>query len=128
MTALRLCGVAILAVICASVIRPIASGILPSARVATGIVLAISLLGLAGPAVEYVTALSGAVGFEKYAAPILKGCGIAALSHGCATLCRDSGEGGMAEYVELAGRLEILLLCLPLMEEVLSVARELIEG
>lgn len=128
MTALRLCGVAILAVICASVIKPLASGILPSARAATGIVLSLSLLALAGPAVEYVTTLSSTAGFEKYASPILKGCGIAAISHGCAAICRDSGEGAVAEYVELAGKLEILLLCLPLMEEVLSVARELMEG
>lgn len=126
MTALRLCGIAVLAVICASVIRPIASGILPSARAVTVIVLALSVLGLVGPAVEYISALSNAVGFEKYASPILKGCGIAALSHGCATFCRDSGEATVAEYVELAGKLEIFLLCLPLMEEVLSVARELI--
>lgn len=128
MTAVRLCGIAIVAVICVATIRPIASGILPSARSAIGIVLALSLLALAEPAVEYVNALSSAVGFGKYASPILKGCGIAALSHGCASLCRDSGEGAMAEYVELAGKLEIFLLCLPLMEEVLSVARELIEG
>ncbi len=62
-----------------------------------------------------------------YAAIMLKGLGVAVITRICSSVCRESGRGGIAEYVELAGRLEILLLCLPLMSRILSAASELFE-
>ncbi len=62
-----------------------------------------------------------------YAAVMLKGLGVALITRICASVCRETGRTGIAEYVELAGRLEILLLCLPLMSRILSAAAELFE-
>jgi stage III sporulation protein AD len=52
--------------------------------------------------------------------------GIALLTQFCADVCRESGESGAASTVELTGKMEILLLCLPLLDEILSAARELL--
>ena len=57
---------------------------------------------------------------------LLKALGIAVLTQCCAELCRESGESGVANGVELAGKVEILLLALPLIAEILSTARELL--
>ncbi len=62
-----------------------------------------------------------------YAAVMLKGLGVALITQICASVCRETGRGAIAEYVELAGRLEILLLCLPLMSRILGAAAELFE-
>ncbi len=62
-----------------------------------------------------------------YATIMLKGLGVAVITRICASVCRETSRGAIAEYVELAGRLEILLLCLPLMSRILGAAAELFE-
>ena len=77
------------------------------------------------PTVSYLTGLLS----EKqshYATILLKALGIAFLTHCAADLCKESGEVGLATGVESVGKLEILLLCLPLMEELLAVAKGLL--
>lgn len=58
--------------------------------------------------------------FSEYAELILKALGVAVLTHVAAAVCRDSGEGGLAGAVELAGKIEILLLSLPMIERLLK--------
>lgn len=44
-----------------------------------------------------------------------------------AETCRELGEGGIASKLELFGKIEMLLLCLPRIEEILSLALSLSE-
>ena len=53
---------------------------------------------------------------------LLKALGIAFLTETAAAICRDSGEGGLAGWVEMAGKLELLLLSFPLIRTVLDTA------
>lgn len=55
-----------------------------------------------------------------------KALAIAFLTEGAAAICRDSGEGGLATWVELAGKLELLLLAIPLVGEVWDFVGELL--
>lgn len=55
---------------------------------------------------------------------ILRMLGIGLISAFTADLCRDLGESTLASRVELCGRVEILLLCLPYLSELFSLALE----
>jgi stage III sporulation protein AD len=44
----------------------------------------------------------------------------------CADICREVGENGIAKAVELAGRVEIILLVLPFFKEIINIGVELI--
>jgi stage III sporulation protein AD len=125
MDSAKLCAVAVIAVACFAVIKQLSGGMLPSVRAVIGVVFAVALLASAAPVLEYVELLFKETGFEKYAVPIMKGGGIAILSHGCAAVCRDSGEAAMAECVEASGKLEIFLICIPLISEIFSFAVKL---
>ena len=94
-------------------------------RIALVILFGGIAIGAISPIIEY---LSGLFDTEQvlYAKILLKALGIAFLAHYAAEICRESGEGGLAGGVELVGKIEILLLCVPLMEEVLSSAKELL--
>jgi hypothetical protein len=46
----------------------------------------------------------------------------------CADLCRQSGEASLAGGVALAGKAELLLLCLPLLKELIVIAQELLSS
>jgi stage III sporulation protein AD len=74
-----------------------------------------------------VTELLSDSSFSEYAAVMLKGFGVALLSNICATVCRDLGKSSIAEIVEAAGKLEIFLLCLPLISDILKTAVSLLE-
>ena len=56
----------------------------------------------------------------RYTATLLKIVGVAYLAEFGAQLCRDAGESALAAKVELAGKLVILLLAVPILMAVLE--------
>lgn len=67
--------------------------------------------------------LTGLTG--DYAAILFKAVGICLLTQLAGDVCRDSGESSIASKIELAGRAAILLTAMPLIQEVLVWAWEL---
>ena len=67
--------------------------------------------------------LTGLTG--DYAAILFKAVGICLLTQLAGDVCRDSGESSIASKIELAGRAAILLTAMPLIQEVLARAWEL---
>jgi stage III sporulation protein AD len=122
----RICALAILGAVALTVLRKWNADLLPLARVAVAVMLALGGLVLLAPTVNYLKDLAEKTEISGYTAPLFKALAVALLTHLCAELCRESGEGGVADGVELAGQLEILLLCLPLINEILEVAGRLL--
>ena len=125
---LRICAVAVLCAIVGAVLG----------RVIGGMSVAIKLAGLCivvGGAVAVLGAVMSSVeniGFDadvgRYASLMLKGLGISVLCKISADICRDCGEPTVASAVESAGKLTILLIALPLVSDVVSLATELLEN
>ena len=67
--------------------------------------------------------LTGLTG--DYAAILFKAVGICLLTQLAGDVCRDSGESSIASKIELAGRAAIRLTAMPLIQEVLAWAWEL---
>ena len=67
--------------------------------------------------------LTGLTG--DYAAILFKAVGICLLTQLAGDVCRDSGESSIASKIGLAGRAAILLTAMPLIQEVLAWAWEL---
>lgn len=67
--------------------------------------------------------LTGLTG--DYAAILFKAVGICLLTQLAGDVCRDSWESSIASKIELAGRAAILLTAMPLIQEVLAWAWEL---
>lgn len=57
----------------------------------------------------------------------LKALGLCYLTNFAADTCRDFGQTSLASKVELAGKISITVLTVPLIKQILSVAVELIE-
>ncbi len=98
------------------------SELLPLLRIALSLLFAGAALGASAPLVAYLKELTGQEGVAQYATVLLKALGISVLTQCCSELCRECGESGIAEGVELVGKTEILLLCLPLMGEIIKTA------
>jgi stage III sporulation protein AD len=118
---------ALVGVCAALVIKQWKSDLLPLVRVAVLVGMGALILAMLSPLIAYLKELMIQSGIQSSHGELLfKAMGIALLTQFCADVCRESGESGAASTVELTGKMEILLLCLPLLEEILSAARELL--
>ena len=65
---------------------------------------------------------------EEYGAILFKALGICLLTQLAADACKDAGESALASKAELAGKLMLLMLALPLFEKIAQLAASLING
>ena len=63
----------------------------------------------------------------KYANIIIRALGVALLGHFTSLVCRELGSESLSFVAELAAKLEIFVLCLPLIKEIMSCARAILE-
>ena len=117
---LKICSIALVAAICISVVRRVNANFDFPMRLTASVVFWGLVLGIAFPVFSYLSELVAASELAEWQGLLFGAVGIALLSHTTAELCRDCGEGGIASFVELAGKMEILLLCLPLAREIIE--------
>ena len=123
---LKICGIALISAICGIVIGQIRKELSFAVRVAGAILIFGMIFTSLSPLLSEVEGLLSFGGISEYIEIMLKAFGIAFLTHICATLCRDCGESSLASGVEFAGKLEILILCLPLISKILNYASQII--
>jgi len=126
MTLVKICMLAVLGISLTAIVKQWKADFLPLIRIALTVVLGTLVLSAATPILSFLQVLTEEGAYSAYTTTLFQALGIAILSQVCADLCRESGENGLAGGVELTGKVEILLLCLPLMEELLATARELL--
>ena len=127
MTILKLCMVALLMLASTSVIKQWKADFLPLIRIGAVVLFGTLLIASAEPLLSLLGTLSASSGASQYIEIILKGLGIVILTQISSDICRDSGENTLATNIETVGKLELLLLCIPLIEEILGVAERLLE-
>lgn len=126
MTLLKACMLAVTGLAAAMVIKQWKGDLLPLLRLGLALLFAIAAVSEAEPLVAYLKVQLRVGELSGYAEILIKSLGIAVLSSCCASVCRECGENGIAEGVELVGKTEILLLSLPLLHEILSAAASLL--
>ncbi len=123
----QLAGIGLLCCVLLLVLRELRPAFAPPLRVGITLLLFGAALALYAPVLGRIRALFSLTGAAEYASPLIRALGIALLCELSTSLCKDLGEGAVAQGVQLFGKLEILLLCLPLLDEVLDIAKELLE-
>ena len=127
MTILKLCMVGLLILASSAVIKQWKSDFLPLVRIGTVVLCGTVLIANAKPLLSLIATLEKNAGASKYVETLFKGLGIVILTGISSDICRDSGEGTLASHIETVGKLELLLLCIPLIEEIFATAEKLLE-
>jgi stage III sporulation protein AD len=124
----RIGGLALTGLTALLVLRSYKPDWAPLIRLAVAVIFLGITLTMVATVLDYVQELTSATGAlsEETWPLLLKALGIAFLTETAASLCRDSGEAGLAGWVETAGRLEILLLSFPLIRTVLDAVAALL--
>lgn len=129
MEILALCGIAILAAAISVLLKKYNPEYSMIISVGAGVLMLYLILSQISPAVGQIKSLLSATGLSsEYGAILFKSLGICFLTQFAADSCRDSGESALASKVELAGKIMIVLIALPLFEKVAQTALSLIGG
>lgn len=99
------------------------------AGILAGIFLLFTVINEAAPIFSTLKRLFENAGLStEYGSLLFKALGICILTQLSADACRDAGENGLANQTEWAGKIAILILALPLFENIAQIATQLING
>lgn len=98
-----------------------------SATLICGIVIFLTVIAEMTPLFDMIrTTLDKIESGNEYTLVIIKALGICYITQLASDTCQDAGERAMAGKIELAGRVAVLLLSLPMFSSILQIALELI--
>lgn len=121
MSAVQIAGFAVSAAALALVMRRLRPESATALVIAAGALTGLMVLPRLAEIVSGVTALAAAGGVQDgYMTQLLKVGGISLLMDFAAQTCRDADEEGLAMKVELAGRVMLIGLALPVMRTLLE--------
>ena len=126
----KLFGAAVLCTFLGLVVKKGSSDTALVLKIIGGAILAAASVFMMTPVIEFakeITEISSSEGLYEAIDVLLRVLGIALLTHICATVCRDAGEGSLACYVELGGKIEMIICALPLFKKIIEVAIGLLE-
>ncbi|MBE6618899.1 MAG: hypothetical protein E7626_03835 [Ruminococcaceae bacterium] len=125
MSILSVCAGAVGAVILILIIRQLKNDIAMPISVCITTALSITAIVLIEPISTYVSELAENVRYGQYVKVMMKSLAVALVTSSSADICRDCGEGAIASKVELVGKCSIMLISLPLIKSLLTLAEEI---
>lgn len=127
MNIVAIAGIAIVAAIFAAMLKRRNQEYSIILSIAAGVIILFEIFSNISPAIKQINTLLAASGLSsEYTVILLKALGVCFLAQFAADSCRDAGESALASKVELAGKIAIVVLSLPLFEKIASTAVGLI--
>lgn len=118
---IKVCVVGTLGVLFAVVVRRHSGELALLLTLAVCAVIAIALVKLAQPVMDFLTKLQRLAGLEQEVmTPLLKAIGIGLLTQIGSAVCADAGETAVSKLIELCGSILALYSALPLLDAVLE--------
>lgn len=121
MDALKIASFAVCAAGIALLLRRMRPEAAVALVIAAGIMTALMALPMLQDVIKSLCTLASAYGVgEAYLSQLLKVGGVSLLMDFAAQSCRDAGEEGLALKTEIAGRIILISLALPVMQKLLD--------
>ncbi len=118
---------AIICVICVMIAKSFKSELHFAIRLCASVLIAGAAVAMLSPLLKYINELANQTLVGDLFSLLLKALGITLLCKICGDICRDCGEGAIASGVETIGKIEILILCVPLIERIFTSAFEILD-
>ncbi len=129
MNVIGIAGLALVSAVIAVMLRRYNQEYAVVVSITAGVIILVQILANIVPAIRQINSLLTAAQMPtEYGIILFKTLGICFLAQFAADSCRDAGEGALASKVELAGKISIVILALPLFEKIASTALALIGG
>lgn len=121
-------GIGLVAAVLAVVLRQYRPEFAILVSLAAGVWILFRVAGDLVPVVEQVRSILDTASLPaEYAAVLFKALGVCFLTQIACDTCKDAGESAIAAKVEIAGKVAVLLVSLPLFQQVLAIVYSLIK-
>ncbi len=127
MDIVKICALALLCSFASLLLKSIKSEWGMLCALCGGVIILFYVLGSLSESVFAIREMLGQSGFSKYSAVLFRALGISLVAGIGAEGCREAGSAALASKIELAGRVLILSLCIPLVRELVSLALEVLK-
>lgn len=118
---LQIIGLAIVATVLIAVLKVQRPEIAIQISIVTGIIVFTMILGKVTAVIELLNSYAQKVNIDTiYLSTLLKIIGIAYIAEFGAEVCKDAGEGAIAAKVELAGKVVIIVLAVPIITSLMD--------
>ena len=125
---IKICAIGIISAVVYTVVSSMSGSVSFGVKLCALVLIGGAVALMAEPVVDRIYELSGlGEGVREDADVVLRAVGVAILAHLCADVCRDCGENSVAGGVILAAKIEIVVLCLPLVEKIISYGMTILE-
>lgn len=118
---LQIIGLAIVATVLIAVLKTHRPEIAIQISIAVGILVFMMILGKVSAVIELLNSYAQKVNIDTlYLSTLLKIVGIAYIAEFGAEVCKDAGESAIASKVELAGKVMIIVLAVPIITSLME--------
>lgn len=124
---LKICATCIICLVLALILKVSSKDMGSVFKICVTVLLAGICISSLSDIVSYITHTLSRSDTSQYAELIIKAMCISVMTHVCALMCRDAGEDSIAYFAELYGGIQIMILSLPVIDDIFSVAQELLE-
>lgn len=120
---IKICAICIISAVVYLVVNNMSGSVSFAIKLCAIVLAGGAVAVMAEPVISRIYELSAlGEGMKKYADIVIRAVGVAILAHLCSDVCRDCGHNSAANGVVLAAKIEIVILCLPLVEDIISYA------
>ena len=123
---LKICGIAIICAVVCILVKNYQSGFLIPTRISGTIILYSSAIVFLSPLVKYLLGIMDGVISAQHIELIINSMSIAYITQATSEICKECGENSLAMGVDTIGKMEILILAIPLIESLIRMAGELV--
>ncbi len=123
----KICAVGIVfAIICVLIKNYRGEFLIPVRLASTVVIFGVAVI-LISPVIKFLNSIMGQTLPLEYMEIILKTLAIAYMTQISGELCRECGENSIAFGIETVGKIEIVVLSLPLISNVIIMSKEFLE-
>lgn len=126
MNPFAVCIFAVASALIIASLRNLGQEFAPIAAAVAGILIFVYALEGFMPFINFIKSVSEKSGTENYFLLMLKALAISICCRMSAEICRDCGESSLASRVEFAGKAGIVIISLPIIQQLLSIAEDMI--
>lgn len=126
MDIITVCAFSLISLCVVVLVKQLRQELVPLTIAVIGVVFLGYLIMQLKPVIEFISNTAKASGMGGYFTVLIKALAVALSCQVCAEICRDCGENTLASKVELAGKIGIIILSLPILQQLLTMAREML--
>lgn len=126
---LKLCGFGLLAVILCVIVKQLKPESAVIVNISAGVMILIAAVKILSPSVKAIGELADSAGINgDFAEVLLKALAISYVTALSADCARDAGEAALGSKLELAGRVSIAALSLPVFTQLAGLITSMLNG